>query len=556
MRDWEARRANEISENILVAHIVSLLIFVMILFSFYSTPFLLSDRISYLFSIVLFLFCAVTILYVARKLLARFTFMDQPRIDEVLLLAITLPVTFAFLWYSEGFVSAKILVIVPAIITAIAFGKVIGIGEAALTCSLLFLIDYLLHGGVPSEALQANLIIAGITVLMAWLVGGLIEVERGTQRELARLADYDTLSGLINYRYFQERLAASLRQADADKSTLSLALLDIDQFKYFNAVYGYQKGDEILKTIGKLLRDEIGEPFYAARYGGDEFMLVLPGLDKDAARRIAGETAGKILTQVNSMLLESCTSASWKDFTISIGAVGYPEGGNEVRPLIRAAENDLFRVKYSEADYMYQSVVSEIGTLQIKDAFPTLQTFVALINSKDKYTYGHSERVISYSLALADRICLTEDEKDLLRFSAYLHDIGKIEIETGILNKTEDLEPEEWKSMMSHPVRGSEMLKPMVSFLPVVPIIRAHHENYDGSGYPDGRRGEDIPLMSRIIRIADSFDAMTNNRPYRKAMTPSETFAELRKLSGVWYDPILVHEFLGIIKDIYQPVYR
>jgi diguanylate cyclase (GGDEF)-like protein/putative nucleotidyltransferase with HDIG domain len=555
MRDWEARRANEISENILVTYIISLLIFIMILFSFYTFPFLFSERISYYVEIVLFFFCAGTIIYVARKVLAKFTFMDQPRIDEILLLAITLPIAFAFIWYSKGFVSAKILIIIPAIITAIAFGKLIGIGEAVLTSSLLFLIDYLLHGSVPGEALQANLIIAGITMLMAWLVGGLIEVERGTQRELLKLADYDTLSSLINYRYFQERLAVSLEQAAADKSPLSLALLDIDQFKYFNAVYGYQKGDEILETIGELLREEIREPFYAARYGGDEFMLVLPGQDKDTARRIAGEITGKILQKVNSMLLENRSTASWKDFTISIGMVGYPDSGNEVRPLIRAAENDLFRVKYSEVDYMYQSVVSEIGTLQIKDAFPTLQTFIALINSKDKYTYGHSERVISYSLALADRLGLAEDEKDLLRFSAYLHDIGKIEIDTSILNKSGALDPEEWKCMMSHPVRGSEMLKPMVSFLPVVPIIRAHHENYDGSGYPDGRRGEDIPMMSRIIRIADSFDAMTTNRPYRKAMTLDEACAELIRLSGVWYDPQLAREFLRIIKDIYQPVY-
>jgi diguanylate cyclase (GGDEF)-like protein len=479
--------------------------------------------------------------------------MDQPRIDEILLLAITLPITFGFFWYSKGFIGGTVLLIIPAIITAIAFGKVAGVGEALLSCGLLFLLDHILYGTIPAGAFQANLIITGVTTLMAWVVGGLIEVERRTQQELLKLADYDPLTGLINYRFLQERLAVSLRQAVAGAYPLSLALLDIDQLNYYNQVYGYQKGDEILRVIGGLLQEEVREPCYAARYGSDEFMLVLPGQDKPSARRIAGGITEKLVRQATATLLENRSTASWRDFTISTGLACCPDGGNAVLQLIRSAEDDLFRVRYSKADYMYHSVVSEISTLSVRDAFPTLHTFITMINYKDRYTHGHSERVIAYSLAIGDRLGLTEFEMDILRFSAYLHDIGKIEIDNSILNKAEDLEGDEWDFMMNHPIHGSELLKPLVAYLPLVPIIRSHHENYDGSGYPDGRRGEDIPLLARIIRIADSFDAMTTCRPYRRAMILDEACAELKAYAGSRYDTQLVYMFLDIVKNIYQP---
>ncbi|MGD0153487.1 MAG: HD domain-containing phosphohydrolase [Thermacetogeniaceae bacterium] len=551
MRDWETKRASDISESILVTHIISLLIFLMILFSFFNLPLGIKNptAINYLF----IFFCLGAVIYTARKLLAKFTILDQSRIDELLLLAVLLPITFGFIWYSNGFAGAKVLIVIPAIITATAFGKVIGSGEALLSCGLLFLLDYLLGHGLPDQVFQADIIITGVTVLLAWVVGGLIEVERNTQQELVRLADYDPLTGLISYRYLQEKLAISVQNATAQNSTLSLVLMDIDQFKYYNAVYGYQKGDEILTVIGRLLLDEVQEPFYAARYGNDEFMLVLPGQDKENARNIAVAIRQRLVERATAVLLENQPTSSWRDFTISISVVGCPEDGDDALQLIRTAENDLFRIKYSEGmAYLYQSVVSEIGALQIKDAFPALQTFIALINSKDKYTYGHSERVISYALALADKLNLTNDEKDTLRFAAYLHDIGKIEIETGLLTKETRLNKEEWKTMENHPILGSEMLKPLISFLPVVPIIRSHHENYDGSGYPDKCRGEDIPLMARILRIADSFDAMTTNRPYRKAMPLDEACAELQARAGTWYDDHLVQLFLDVVKNIYQ----
>jgi diguanylate cyclase (GGDEF)-like protein/putative nucleotidyltransferase with HDIG domain len=555
MRDWEARRASEISENILVTNIVSLLIFVMVLFGFHNfSNYSLTLPQGVSVDSVLLILCAIVAGYTARKLLARFTLLDQPRLDEVLLLVIILPVTFAFLWSSKGFVGGKVLLIVPAIITAIAFGKIPGVTEALLSCGLLFLLDCRLHGGsIPADIFQANVIITGVTMLMAWVVGGLIGVERGTQRELLKLADYDSLTGLINYRFFQEKLATSLQQAVAEAQPLSLALLDIDQLNYYNQMYGYQQGDAILSASGALLRKEVHQPCYAVRYGNDEFMLVLPERDKTSARGIARELTEKLVRQATATLLENRSTGSWRDFTISTGLACCPDDGDAVLPLIRAAEDDLHRARYSKTEYMYQSMVSEISTLSTRDAFPTLQAFIALINSKDQYTYGHSERVTAYALSLGESLGLAEFEMDILRFSAFLHDIGKIDIDISILNKSEDLSSEERAVMMSHPLRGSELIRPLVAYLPLVPIIRSHHENYDGTGYPDGRKGLDIPLPARIIRIADSFDVMTTRRPYRGAMTMEEACAELKAHAGSWYDLQLVYTFLGIVKDIYQP---
>jgi diguanylate cyclase (GGDEF)-like protein/putative nucleotidyltransferase with HDIG domain len=554
MQDWETKQANDISEIILAAHIVSLLIFMMIIFSFIGRT---TERQAFypasLIIIILFaIFGLGIVVYIARRLLIRFAALERPKIDEILLLAVMLPVTFTFIWYSKDF-GGKMLLVIPAIITAIAFGRLAGVGEALLSGGLLFLLDYLLYLHPPSNIFQTDLNITAVTALLAWLVGSLIEVERRTQRELLKLADYDPLTGLTNYRFLHDRLATSLRQAVAAQYPLSLALLDIDQLSYYNQVYGYQEGDEILKMIGGMLQEEVREPCYTGRYGNDSFMLVLPGQNKQSARIAAGEIAANLAGKVNSALRDNGGSF-WKEFHVSTGTSCYPEHGDAVLPLIQAAKDDLRRARYSKADYMYQSVVSQISTLSLRNAFPTLRAFLTLINVRDQYTYSHSERVLAYSLALGERIGLAEPEMDLLRFSAYLHDIGKLEIDASLLNKAESLNQEEQAIVRSHSVRGSDLLKPLVAYLPLIPIIRAHHENYDGSGYPDGLREEDIPILARIIRIADSFDVMTVGRSYRRARTMDDTCAELQARAGSWYDPQLVFPFLEIMKEIYQPL--
>ncbi|MGI9861380.1 diguanylate cyclase [Moorella naiadis] len=497
------------------------------------------------------MFCLGIVIYVTRKFISKVTLFDQSKTDEILLLTIIFPLTLTFIWHSQNFLEVRFLIIIPVIITATAFGKKAGTVTAALASTYLFFVDYrVLHHLLP-EVFQTNIVIAGVTTLVAWLVGGLMEVERKTQQELLQLADYDQLTELYNYRYLQERLTQSLQTAEVAREPLAIIIMDIDQFKYYNSIYGYHRGDEILSSTGRLLQEAIGEPFYAARYGGDEFALVMPGKGKDEALKIATGITARVIVRASASL----TGDGWsngKPFTISLGAAVYPDDGEEVSLLIRAAENDLFRAKYSRGHtYLYQSVLSEISALKIKDAFPALQTLVALINAKDRYTFGHSERVMSYALALAQKLGLTEAEKDTLRYGAYLHDIGKIELETAILTKAGPLDSREWLLTQRHTIWGSDMVQPIAAMKSIAPIIRSHHENYDGSGYPDGLAGEAIPLLARIVRLADSFDAMTSDRPYRHALKSYETYLELKKHAGSLYDPNLVDLFIAAVEEVY-----
>ncbi|GAB6274729.1 MAG: diguanylate cyclase [Peptococcaceae bacterium] len=569
MRDWEEKRTSEIKEYILNSQVICLLIFLMIIFSFYN--FKLGKDISNFSkgNIAFFAFCIMVIVYVTRKILPKITLLNQSKIDELLLISIVFPLTFAFLYFSKDFFGAKVLIIVPVMIAATAFGRYGGAGGAVLASTLLFFLDYIIFRHLPPDVFQTNLIISSVTILLGWLVGGLMEVERKTQEELAKMADFDQLTGLYNHRYLQERLASFLSETvpaaknnplpaapkDAVPATgkLTLVLFDINQFKYYNTLWGYQKGDEILAGIGKLLLNEVKNPFYTARYGGDEFILVLPGADKNAALPVAHNLIEKMTAVVTSCLSEKENSKSLKPITISVGMAGYPADGEAALPLIRAAEDDLFRIKYSlDKAYLYKSVLSEISALKIKDAYPALQAFVALINARDRYTFGHSERVMSYALALGEKLALSEEEKDVLRYGAYLHDIGKIEIEAAVLNKEGSLNKAEWETMKKHTVWGNEIVQMLVALNEIGPVIRSHHENYDGSGYPDGLKEENIPFLARILRLADSFDAMTTDRPYRNALKFSEACLELKKHAGTFYDPRLVNPFLLAVRGVYK----
>jgi len=186
--------------------------------------------------------------------------------------------------------------------------------------------------------------------------------------------------------------------------------------------------------------------------------------------------------------------------------------------------------------------------------FNTINVLAQAVEFKDTYTGGHTARVTSYSLLLAEQLEVTPEEMELLRIGTPLHDIGKIGIDDAILRKPDRLSPEEFEIMKLHTVKGAEILETVTDLHPVIPIARSHHERWDGKGYPDGLAGEDIPLLARIVSVADAFDAMTSDRPYRKGMEPGVAFAEVEKQSGKQFDPKCAAVFLAMRERIVQEI--
>lgn len=184
-----------------------------------------------------------------------------------------------------------------------------------------------------------------------------------------------------------------------------------------------------------------------------------------------------------------------------------------------------------------------------QDALKAIQTLVSVINAKDRYTYAHTERVKELSVKLAKRIKVNERDLKVLAQASALHDIGKIEVSRLVLNKEGKLTDEEFMKIKKHPQWGSEIAKEIVSLRPASDIILYHHENFDGTGYPTGIKGKEIPFLARIIRIVDSYDAMISNRPYQKTKSEEEALKEIKRCSGSMFDPVLAEEFIKMIKS-------
>lgn len=181
--------------------------------------------------------------------------------------------------------------------------------------------------------------------------------------------------------------------------------------------------------------------------------------------------------------------------------------------------------------------------------YATAEALAETIEKRDPYTGGHTKRVLNYSYSIGEMLGLSKKELENLKLAAILHDVGKIGISDRILLKEGKLDPEEIKKMHLHPKYGAEILSHIKQLKDVIPSVRSHHERIDGSGYPDNLKGDDIPIIAKIISVADAFDAMTTDRPYRKAMSDKEAFAELKKYSGIQFEKDIVHAFINVTSD-------
>jgi len=475
---------------------------------------------------------------------------EKPDIGDVLEM-FSLLLLFTYLVYStHELTQYRFLYFFLILSTTIQFGMNWGVGVGGLCTLCILIMD--IFKTVPGEVnyiFQADLILAGVYLLTAWLIGYYAEIEKEHREKMKNLINMDELTGIYNHRFFQEYLTAELDNAEKNTGKLSLLFIDIDNFKYYNDMYGHSYGDKVLKIMGSIFHETVEEQGVAARYGGEEFVVVLPDMTEKEAL-IIGE---KIRKKVEETSFEGEEHQPGGKLTISIGISSYPAKAKTKQELIETADDALYRAKSFSRNRveLYFSVLEELK----KDIdgkhvnlVSSIKTLIGIINAKDKYTYGHTERVVVYCSKFAEFLGLSGEEKKILRYGAYLHDIGKIEVPAETLLKRSKLTDEEFHALRRHPENGANIVEGVDTLGEVVPIIRLHHEKYDGTGYPQGLKGKEIPYLVRIITLMDSFDAMTTNRSYCRGKTYDEALEEMKRCKGTHFDPELVESFIEMLE--------
>jgi diguanylate cyclase (GGDEF)-like protein/putative nucleotidyltransferase with HDIG domain len=372
------------------------------------------------------------------------------------------------------------------------------------------------------------------------LVGPLLAIQlyqRAIVRALRamRLALTDPLTGLGNHRHFHERLERELQHAHERNLPLTLCFIDVDDFKRINDRFGHPAGDRVLSQLAARLR-QTGEAF---RLGGDEFALLLPGYGESAAL-----TAGSsVVERISALDLEQVGPV-----TVSAGVAISPQHAAERDELIRLADSALYwakeygknRVRAYRPDVIELAELKRLASGPDRAArFRAAASLARAVDARDVYTGSHSQRVAELAARTARRLGLPDEEVELTRLAGSLHDLGKLAIPEEILRKPGPLTEPERIVLERHPQIGFRMLESL-GVDPVADWVLHHHERWDGSGYPDGLSGEQIPLGARIIFVADAYDAMISERVYRRRVSPEEAIAELGRCAGTQFDPDVV----------------
>ncbi len=424
----------------------------------------------------------------------------------------------------------------------------------------------------------------------------------------------DGLTGVKTHRFFMEALSAEWKRATRAGRPFSLLLLDLDGFKMVNDSHGHLEGDLVLQRVGSILEQNCRRSDVVARYGGDEFVVLMPETNIEQGRQLSTKLCSWIGT--DPLLRE-------KSITASFGIASFPQHGSTPQELIQVADASMYLSKHQggntvstadscnpdetrqwkhdvleaylgvtlkrlfstgpeafeeicqRLDHFSQSLVAgapngaEAAPHQNGDgadaeaqglaALPpavldTVTSLALAIDAKDHYTQGHSLKVAAYAALLCEALAMTDVETEEIRLGALLHDIGKVGIPENILNKSGPLNAEEWETMKQHVLFGSKILEPLRAIARIRKIVGHHHEYFDGSGYPDGITGSEIPLGSRIVAIADAYDTITSDRTYKKGRAPEEAIAELERCAGTQFDAELVRLFVDRLRSMPNPL--
>jgi diguanylate cyclase (GGDEF)-like protein/putative nucleotidyltransferase with HDIG domain len=392
-----------------------------------------------------------------------------------------------------------------------------------------------------------------VFTIISVIISHLFDREVYYRRSAEMKANIDGLTGAYNHRYFQDRLASEMERAGRYGRKLALVMFDLDDFKTFNDRRGHQDGDRLLKWFADSCRSRIRAMDVLARYGGEEFVVILPETGAKQAQVVADRIREGLEHGVASHFPNA------HPVTVSGGVAAYPDHGQTRHALILDADTALYfakrsgknRVAVYEESFkkVYRATPDRLRSLLGDSHLGAIEALSAAVDAKDHYTMGHSDAVRRFSLAIGEKLGLSESDMENLKAAALLHDIGKIGTPDHILQKPGPLKADEWQVIEDHPKIGSDILEKVQQLNSIVPGVRHHHERFDGLGYPNGLSGKNIPLLARIIALADAYDAMTSERTYRSALPTDDALEELKRCAGTQFDPELVDLFIDALEN-------
>ncbi len=359
--------------------------------------------------------------------------------------------------------------------------------------------------------------------------------------EAQERADRDSLTGLLNHRAFHKRLEQEAGRALRESSSVAVVMLDMDNFKFFNDAYGHILGDKILYQVADRLRSICRSYDTVARFGGDEFALLLPFGSKDVNR---SELEARLWVDMKGLTCSPDDSGgSSIPINISTGVAVFPGEAAERGAALELADERLRRAKTGGAVDTEADVIRRIAGGAV-EGFSMLDALVTSVDNKDRYTRKHSEDVARYSVMIARELNWSHEEIETVAVAALLHDVGKIGVPDAVLRKPGKLTDAEYSAIQQHPMMGAALVSTAMGLEKTLDAVRHHHERWDGGGYPYGLSGEETPLMARLMAVADAFSAMTTDRPYRKGMPWEKALAILQEGAGTQWDKQCVEAFL------------